>query len=101
MDINTFLLLSDKIWLGGTYRTAVPLYNKPNLQKGLPTQSAMVATVEFFATESLRIGYAFDYSLNKLSTFGYGSHELSISFSLKNPNSLRSRREDQLKKCYF
>ncbi|HWZ35618.1 MAG TPA: type IX secretion system membrane protein PorP/SprF [Mucilaginibacter sp.] len=101
MDINTFFLISEKLWLGGTYRTAVPLYNKPNLQKGLPTQSAMVATVEFFASDDLRIGYAFDYSLNKLSTLGYGSHELSVSFTLKNRNSLRSRRENQLKKCYF
>lgn len=101
MDINTFLLISEKFWLGGTYRTAVPLYNKPNLQKGLPSSSAMVATAEFFASESLRIGYAFDYSLNKLGTLGYGSHEISVEFTIKNRNSPRSRFDDQLKKCYF
>jgi Bacteroidetes-specific putative membrane protein len=101
MDINTFLLISEKLWLGGTYRTAVPLYSKPNLQKGLPTSSAMVGTVEFFASESLRIGYAFDYSLNKLGTLGYGSHEISIAFTIKNSNNPRSRFNDPLKKCYF
>ena len=101
MDVNAFLLISEKLWLGGTYRTAVPLYNKPNLQKGLPTSSAMVATAEFFASESLRIGYAFDYSLNKLGTLGYGSHEISVAFTIKNSNSPRSRFDDQLKKCYF
>ena len=101
MDINTFLLMSDKLWLGATYRTAVPLYNKPNLQSGLPTSSAMVATVEFFASESLRIGYAFDYSLNKLGTLGYGSHEISLAFTIKNQDSPRSRFNNQLKKCYF
>ncbi|MFD2872811.1 type IX secretion system membrane protein PorP/SprF [Mucilaginibacter ximonensis] len=101
MDINTFLLMSERIWLGATYRTAIPLYNKPNLQKGLPTSSAAVATIEFFASDNLRIGYAFDYSLNKLSTLGYGSHEISVAFTIKNGNSVRSRFNDQLKKCYF
>ncbi|GAA4103322.1 type IX secretion system membrane protein PorP/SprF [Mucilaginibacter panaciglaebae] len=101
MDVNAFLLISEKLWLGGTYRTAVPLYNKPNLQKGLPPSSAIVATAEFFASESLRIGYAFDYSLNKLGTLGYGSHEISVAFTIKNNNSPRSRFDDQLKKCYF
>lgn len=101
MDINTFFIMSDKLWLGGTYRTAVPLYNKPNLQKGLPTSSAMVATVEFFPSESLRVGYAYDYSLNKIGAMGYGSHEISVAFTIKNGNSVRSRFNDQLRKCYF
>jgi type IX secretion system PorP/SprF family membrane protein len=101
MDLNAFLLLSDKLWLGATYRTAVSLYNKPNLQKNLPTSSAMVAVVEFFASENLRIGYAFDYSLNKLGALGYGSHELSIGFLLKNNHSSRSRYNDPTRKCYF
>jgi type IX secretion system PorP/SprF family membrane protein len=101
MDINAYFLLNEKLWLGATYRTAVSLYNKPNLQKGLPTSSAMVAIVEFFATENLRIGYAFDYSLNKLNTLGYGSHEISIGFTLKNSKSSRSRFDDPTRKCYF
>jgi type IX secretion system PorP/SprF family membrane protein len=101
MDINAYFLLNEKLWLGATYRTAVSLYNKPNLQKGLPTSSAMVAIVEFFATDNLRIGYAFDYSLNKLNTLGYGSHEISIGFSLKNNKSSRSSFDDPTRKCYF
>ncbi|MDB5002838.1 MAG: hypothetical protein JWQ34_1063 [Mucilaginibacter sp.] len=101
MDINAFLLLNDKLWLGATYRTAVSLYNKPNLQKNLPTSSAMVAIVEFFASENLRIGYAYDYSLNKIGALGYGSHELSIGFLIKNSNSPRSRFNDPTRKCYF
>lgn len=101
MDINAYFLLNEKIWLGTTYRTAIPLYNKPNLQKNLPRSSAMVAIVEFFATENLRIGYAFDYSMNKLNTVGYGSHELSIGFLIKNSGSSRSRFNDPTRKCYF
>lgn len=101
MDINAFLLLNEKIWLGATYRTAIDIYRKPNLQDGLPKSSAVVAVVELFATESLRIGYAFDYSLNKLGSAGYGSHELSVGFLLKNRSSSRSQFNDPTRKCYF
>ncbi|MDB5116968.1 MAG: hypothetical protein JWQ79_2460 [Mucilaginibacter sp.] len=101
MDINMFVLLNEKLWLGSTYRTAIDLYNKPNLQDGLQKSSAVVAIVEFFATDNIRIGYAFDYSLNKLGSYGYGSHELSIGISLKNNKSSRSSFNDPTRKCYF
>jgi type IX secretion system PorP/SprF family membrane protein len=101
MDINTFVLLNDKLWLGGTYRTSIPLYNKPNLPKSQVNSSAMVAIVEFFATENLRIGYAYDYSLNKIGALGYGSHELSLGILLKNSKSSRSSFDDPTRRCYF
>jgi len=96
MDINAFVLMSEKLWLGATYRTAVNIYNKPNLQSGLPTSSAMVGMAEFFVNENFRVGYAFDYSLNKLGTYGYGSHEISISIMLK-----QSPAVDRTRNCYF
>jgi len=96
MDINVFMLMNERLWLGGTYRTAIDVYNKPNLQKDLSKSSAVVAMAEFFVTDSFRVGYAFDYSLNKLGTYGYGSHELSISFRIKS-NSY----SDPTRKCYF
>jgi type IX secretion system PorP/SprF family membrane protein len=83
MDFNTFLLLGEKLWVGGTYRTDIKLYDKPNLQNGLQKSNALVAMTEFFINENFRIGYAFDYSLNKIGSYGYGSHELSISILLK------------------
>jgi type IX secretion system PorP/SprF family membrane protein len=101
MDVNTYFLLNERIWLGATYRTAISLYNKPNLQKDLPRSSAMVAIIQFFATENLRIGYSFDYSLNKLNTLGYGSHEISIGFLIRNGKSSRSSFDDPTRKCYF
>jgi type IX secretion system PorP/SprF family membrane protein len=94
MDINAFMLLSEKLWLGGTYRTSVG--SKPNLQAGLQTSSAMVAMAEFFVNDALRVGYAFDYSLNKIGNYGYGSHEISVTILLnKNPQVDRTRN------CYF
>lgn len=101
MDMNAFLLLNEKLWLGATYRTGIDIYNKPNLPQNLQKSSAAVAMIEFFATETVRIGYAFDYSLNKIGSLGYGSHELSIGILLKNNNSPRSRFNDPTRKCYF
>jgi len=96
MDVNAFLLMNEKLWVGGTYRTAIDIYNKPNLQPGLQKSSAVVGMVEFFVNDGLRIGYAFDYSLTKIGEYGYGSHEISISILLKkNPNVDRTRN------CYF
>jgi type IX secretion system PorP/SprF family membrane protein len=96
LDLNLFMLLNERIWVGGTYRTAVSLYNKPNLQKNLQKSSAFVGLIEFFATEKLRIGYAFDYSLAPIANYSYGSHEISIGIYLN-----RSKEYPTSNKCYF
>lgn len=96
MDVNAFVLLNERMWLGGTYRTSINIYNKPNLPKGMDKSSAFVAMAEFFVNDDFRIGYAFDYALNKLGSYGYGSHEISVSFRLK-ANSYG----DPTRKCYF
>jgi type IX secretion system PorP/SprF family membrane protein len=96
LDINAFILMKERLWLGATYRTAVDIYNKPNLQKGMQKSSAMVAMAEFFVTETFRIGYSFDYSLNQLGSYGYGSHELSISILLRGNQPV-----DKTRNCYF
>jgi type IX secretion system PorP/SprF family membrane protein len=96
LDLNAFFLLGEKVWIGSTYRTAVPIYNKSNLQNSLQKPNAIIGMIEFFATEKLRIGYAFDYSLTPLSNYSYGSHELSIGIYL----GKGSQRSDT-NRCYF
>ena len=96
LDLNTFLLLSERIWVGGTYRTAVKLYNKPNLQNNLEQANAVVAQVQFFINEKLRVGYSYDYSLTPLANYNYGSHEISIGIYLKE-GKLKSINQ----KCYY
>jgi type IX secretion system PorP/SprF family membrane protein len=96
MDINAFVLMNEKIWVGATYRTAVDIYNKPNLQQGLQKSSAVVAMAEFYVNPGFRIGYAFDYSMNQLGAYGYGSHEISISIMLRQNPAV-----DRTRNCYF
>jgi len=96
LDLNMYVLLSDRIWVGATYRTAVPLYAKPNLQSDLPSTNAVVMMAEFFVNDKLRVGYAFDYSTTKLGGYNYGTHEISIGIFLKNGNLTPNAD-----KCYF
>ncbi|GAA0545788.1 type IX secretion system membrane protein PorP/SprF [Chitinophaga japonensis] len=80
LDVNAFILFRDKIWIGGSYRTRVDLYSKDYLQKSLVGRNAAVAAVEIFPVPSLRIGYAYDFSIGPLESYSNGSHELSIGF---------------------
>jgi type IX secretion system PorP/SprF family membrane protein len=82
LDLNTFLVLGDKIWVGGTYRSNLNILSNSYNGSGFQKASALVAQVEFFATNKLRIGYAFDYSMSAFSGFGNGSHELSLGIYL-------------------
>lgn len=97
LDVNAFLLIKEKVWIGGFYRTTVPLYSKKHLQKDLTKKNALGMMLELFATDNLRVGYSYDYSLNKLQYYNYGSHEFSvgINFGPKNMQKIRSV------KCYF
>lgn len=96
LDLNLFVLLSDRLWVGGTYRTAVPLYNKPNLPGGLPKTNAAIAVVEVFVTDKLRLGYAFDYSTTALGNYNYGTHEISLGLYLR-----KGEVTPGAEKCYF
>lgn len=82
MDVNAFLVMGDRTWIGGTYRTSLNVFSNSSTIGTYQNASAIVAQIEFFATGKLRIGYAFDYSLTTFSGFGNGSHELSLGIYL-------------------
>jgi type IX secretion system PorP/SprF family membrane protein len=96
IDVNTFFLLNEKVWIGGSYRTGFDAF-KNNLQDGLRASSAVVGMVEFYLGPDFRIGYAYDYSLNKLGSYGYGSHEISLDIIFKS-----NKRDYYISRhCYF
>jgi type IX secretion system PorP/SprF family membrane protein len=94
LDLNAFLLVKERFWIGGVYRSSVKLYPKSNLQNNLTARSAVGFISELFVRSNLRIGYGYDYSLNKLSNYDYGSHEISVGYYLVTKKSRRP-------KCYF
>ncbi|MBW4890294.1 type IX secretion system membrane protein PorP/SprF [Mucilaginibacter sp. HMF5004] len=83
VDLTTFLLMNKALWLGASYRTGVPLLKTSNLQTGLDKTDAFAAMAEFYAGDSFRIGYAYDFSTSALISKQSGSHELSLTYSFR------------------
>ncbi|MGE6220973.1 PorP/SprF family type IX secretion system membrane protein [Nubsella zeaxanthinifaciens] len=93
LDLNAFVLFNDRIWLGGSYRTAVKLYDKAYLQKDLAKANSIVAMADFLIGTRLRVGYAYDFAIGALSGTSGGSHEISLGFYFqKNKVRMMSQR---------
>lgn len=78
LDLSTFLIIADKMWIGGGYRTAVKLYNKPLLQNNLQSSSSAVMAAQIFIG-NFRMGYAYDFPVGPLRGEGGSTHELSLA----------------------
>lgn len=82
MDVNSFFLLNEKVWLGATYRTNVNLWKKTGLNTAGFRQNSFVGAVELFFAKNVRAGYAYDYALSPLANYSNGTHEISLGFIL-------------------
>jgi hypothetical protein len=78
-DINAMFLFMERLWVGGSYRSNMKIWND-NLLEGLNNRNAVAAILEIFPTERLRLGYAYDHNLNVLNAYRNNSHELSVGF---------------------
>jgi type IX secretion system PorP/SprF family membrane protein len=86
LDLNTFLIFNDRLWIGGSYRTSFKLFDKSYLQNNLNPRSAGLAAIQLFPLSNLRIGYTYDFSLGALETYSGGTHEISIGFFFNRKN---------------
>lgn len=86
LDLNAFLLIKDVVWVGGSYRTGVKLYDKSYLQKDLSQRNSAVAAIQIFPSERIRIGYAYDFTIGPLQGYSGGTHEISIAYSFIKPS---------------
>ena len=77
-DFNAFLLLDERLWLGASYRRQLFVWQDKTETLDLVPIAAMSYMAEFYATEKLRIGYAYDATRSGLNN--YGSHEISLGF---------------------
>ncbi|WP_299818017.1 type IX secretion system membrane protein PorP/SprF [uncultured Pontibacter sp.] len=78
IDLNTFLLFGDRFWVGGSYRTSMPMFANAEM-KQLSKRNAAAALVQLYVTSKMRVGYSYDMSLNELNN--YSSHEVSLGYS--------------------
>jgi type IX secretion system PorP/SprF family membrane protein len=86
LDLSSFLIFKDRLWVGGSYRTGVKIYDKKNLQKNLSSLNSAVAAVQLFPSADIRIGYAYDFSIGPLKGYSGGTHEISISYFFNKRN---------------
>jgi len=95
VDMNLFILLSERVWVGGSFRTAAKLFTKSNLQTNLNNSDAYSLMLEFFVSDRIRLGYSYDYTTSLLKDVNNGTHEFSIGYTLK------KRKAPMLSPRYF
>ncbi|TDX01796.1 PorP/SprF family type IX secretion system membrane protein [Dinghuibacter silviterrae] len=88
LDINDLFLLDEKLWVGGSYRSAVKMLSSSKALTGLSASDAAALMVEFFATPDFRIGYAYDFTTSGLSNYQTGSHELSLTVTFSHKKDM-------------
>jgi type IX secretion system PorP/SprF family membrane protein len=69
-EVNVQGIYKDMLWLGLAYRLS----------------DAAVAMLGYQINPQFRVGYSFDYTLTKLSTYNSGSHELVLNYTFKYKN---------------
>ena len=90
-DFNLLFLLEDKVWVGGSYSSAVKaLTANHGLQSNLQASDAASLMVEYYATPELRIGYAYDFTTSGLSNYQSGSNEISIRLTLEKKKDMHT-----------
>jgi type IX secretion system PorP/SprF family membrane protein len=78
VDLNGFVLLGERLWLGSSYRTSAPIFNKNPEMLPVNKRTALALIVELQVTDALRLGYSYDKMLNDLR--GFHSHEISVGY---------------------
>ncbi len=91
LDLGAFFLLNQRLWLGGSYRTAI--FDKSNIDNSVKKAGAVVGMMELFINDKLRIGYAYDQTINGTGANSFTTHEISLSyfFSSKKARMLSPR----------
>ncbi|MEJ8758492.1 type IX secretion system membrane protein PorP/SprF [Pontibacter sp. H259] len=78
VDLNAFVLLADRLWLGSSYRTSMNLFNNTPEMEGMKNRTAIAFIGELQIHKSFRLGYAYDKMLNDMDAFN--THEISVGY---------------------
>lgn len=82
-DLGVAVLLQEKVWVGGQYRT----------------MGAMDVMVEYQATESMRVGYSYGQQMGAIGMNSYGSHEVLVGFDIATKSSRKPKKGSI--RCFF
>ncbi|MCH7396489.1 type IX secretion system membrane protein PorP/SprF [Belliella sp. DSM 107340] len=79
LDLNASFVFLEKFWLGASYRTAVD-YADRALNDQLKKNTSIIGLIEIYITEGLRVGYAYDHSINGFDPRSFSTHDISIGY---------------------
>ncbi|WP_266203841.1 PorP/SprF family type IX secretion system membrane protein [Pontibacter kalidii] len=77
MDVNAFILLADRLWLGSSYRTSMNVFNTAEMGD-VEKRTAVAFIAELQVMKQLRLGYSYDKMLNGYSN--QSTHEVSVGY---------------------
>jgi type IX secretion system PorP/SprF family membrane protein len=83
IDLNAMLMINDRFSIGGSYRTGLLWFT--DVKDNTKQRDAISLIGEVFVTERVRVGFAYDFDLNKLTTGHNGSIEVSLGYYLTKP----------------
>jgi type IX secretion system PorP/SprF family membrane protein len=83
-DINALLMINDRVAVGGSYRTGV-LWFSDAVEENTVQKDAISVIAEVYVTEKIRLGMAYDFSLNKVMSGANGSFEVSLGYYFVKP----------------
>lgn len=63
-DLNVNLIIKDKVWVGGSYRT----------------NDAVVAMFEVQPVQQWRFGYSYDLGISRMAAYHRGTHEVMLQY---------------------
>jgi type IX secretion system PorP/SprF family membrane protein len=86
VDANVAVTYSERVWLGVGVRMVLP-FNQPegSMYNGLGITNALAFMAEAWITQSIRVGYCYDFSISKMKggSVQNGSHEISLGFTFE------------------
>ena len=89
IDLNLLLMIADRFAIGGSYRTGAMLFSdaENSLTDKLKLRDAVALIAEVYLSDRIRLGFAYDFDLNKLTTGHNGSFEVSLGYYLTKSKS--------------
>lgn len=82
LDLNAMVIFNDRFWIGGAYRTGIKIFEKSfDINNNLSNLNSVSGLMQFYVTNKLRLGYSYDFNLNRLNTMSYGTHEITLGIT--------------------
>jgi type IX secretion system PorP/SprF family membrane protein len=81
-DINAMFLFYDQFSTGLSYRSSLSKKHNQHDSFNQINRKALAAIMDILVTNNLRVGYAYDFNLNKQHNYRNNSHEISVGYYL-------------------